>query len=225
MPGQILVIEDEPGIVDFLQRGLKAYGYDVEFAVDGVTGSERALSEPFDLVVLDLMLPGMGGLEVLNLIHDRKPALPVIVLTARGEVEDRVSGLDAGAIDYLTKPFSLSELAARVRAQLRVQAQTPATTLIGGDVEVNLITREVRRGGDLVRLSTTEFELLSHLLRNSGRVLSREQILRAVWGYEYDPGTNVVDVYVGYLRRKLRREGEKDPIITVRSVGYRFDAP
>jgi DNA-binding response OmpR family regulator len=225
MSGQILVIEDEPGIVDFLQRGLKAYGYDVEFAVDGVTGSDRALSEPFDLVVLDLMLPGIGGLEVLNLIHDRKPALPVIVLTARGEVEDRVSGLDAGAIDYLTKPFSLSELAARVRAQLRVQAQTPATTLTGGDVEVNLITREVRRGGDLVRLSTTEFELLSHLLRNSGRVLSREQILRAVWGYEYDPGTNVVDVYVGYLRRKLRREGEKDPIITVRSVGYRFDAP
>jgi DNA-binding response OmpR family regulator len=225
MAGQILVIEDEPGIVDFLQRGLKAYGYEVDFATDGLTGSDRALSEPFDLVVLDLMLPGMGGLDVLKLIHDRKPALPVIVLTARGEVEDRVSGLDAGAIDYLTKPFSLSELAARVRAQLRVQAQTPTTTLAGGDVEVNLITREVRRGGDLVRLSTTEFELLSHLLRNSGRVLSREQILRAVWGYEYDPGTNVVDVYVGYLRRKLRREGEKDPIITVRSVGYRFDAP
>jgi DNA-binding response OmpR family regulator len=225
MAGQILVIEDEPGIVDFLQRGLTAYGYEVEAAVDGVTGSDRAVSEPFDLVVLDLMLPGRSGLEVLELIHQDKPALPVIVLTARGEVEDRVSGLDAGAIDYLTKPFSLSELAARIRAQLRVQAQTPATTLTGGDVEVNLITREVRRGGEPVRLSTTEFELLSYLLRNRGRVLSREQILRAVWGYEYDPGTNVVDVYVGYLRRKLRREGEKDPIITVRSVGYRFDAP
>jgi DNA-binding response OmpR family regulator len=225
MAGQILVIEDEPGIVDFLQRGLTAYGYEVEAAVDGVTGSDRAVSEPFDLVVLDLMLPGRSGLEVLELIHQDKPALPVIVLTARGEVEDRVSGLDAGAIDYLTKPFSLSELAARIRAQLRVQAQTPATTLTGGDVEVNLITREVRRGGEPVRLSTTEFELLSYLLRNRGRVLSREQILRAVWGYEYDPGTNVVDVYVGYLRRKLRREGERDPIVTVRSVGYRFDAP
>jgi DNA-binding response OmpR family regulator len=225
MSGQILVIEDEPGIVDFLQRGLKAYGYEVDAALDGVSGGDRALAETFDLVVLDLMLPGRSGLDVLKLIHAQKPSLPVIVLTARGEVEDRVSGLDAGAIDYLTKPFSLSELAARIRAQLRVQAQTPATTLSGGDVEVNLITREVRRGGEAVRLSTTEFELLSYLLRNRGRVLSREQILRAVWGYEYDPGTNVVDVYVGYLRRKLRREGEKDPIITVRSVGYRFDAP
>ena len=145
--------------------------------------------------------------------------------TARTEVEDRVAGLDAGAIDYLTKPFSLSELAARVRAQLRVVAQAPTTTLTGGDVEVDLITREVRRAGVAVRLSTTEFELLTYLLRNRGRVLSREQILRAVWGYDYDPGTNVVDVYIGYLRRKLRGQGEGDPIVTVRSVGYRFDAP
>jgi DNA-binding response OmpR family regulator len=225
MTGKILVIEDEPGIVDFLERGLTAYGFEVASAADGVSGTERALGEPFDLVVLDMMLPRRGGLEVLEMVRDEKPALPVIVLTARGEVEDRVSGLDAGAIDYLTKPFSLSELAARIRAQLRVVAQTPATTLSGGDVEVNLLTREVRRAGAAVRLSTTEFELLSYLLRNSGRVLSREQILRAVWGYEYDPGTNVVDVYVGYLRRKLRRSGEKDPIVTVRSVGYRFDAP
>jgi two-component system OmpR family response regulator len=135
-----------------------------------------------------------------------------------------VSGLDAGAVDYLTKPFSLTELAARIRAQLRVASQVPQTTLRGGDVEVNLLTREVRRGGELVRLSTTEFELLVYLLRNGGRVLTREQILRAVWGYEYDPGTNVVDVYVGYLRRKLRRGEGKVPIVTVRSVGYRFDA-
>jgi len=171
------------------------------------------------------MLPLRSGLEVLEEVHTSRPALPVIILTARGEVEDRVNGLDAGAIDYLTKPFSLSELAARIRAQLRLVAQTPTTTLSGGDVEVDLITREVRRGGTAVRLSTTEFELLSYLLRNTGRVLSREQILRAVWGYDYDPGTNVVDVYVGYLRRKLRQQGEKDPIVTVRSVGYRFDAP
>jgi DNA-binding response OmpR family regulator len=225
MTARILVIEDEPGIVDFLERGLRSHGFEVESAADGVAGTERALAEPFDLIVLDMMLPLRGGLEVLAELRDAKPALPVIILTARGEVEDRVAGLDAGAIDYLTKPFSLNELAARVRAQLRVLAQTPATTLAGGDVEVNLITREVRRAGATVRLSTTEFELLSYLLRNSGRVLSREQILRAVWGYEYDPGTNVVDVYVGYLRRKLRQSGEKDPIVTVRSVGYRFDAP
>ncbi len=225
MPGRILVIEDEPGIVDFLERGLHAYGFEVESAADGIAGTERALTEPFDLVVLDMMLPLRSGLEVLEQLRDSRPALPVVVLTARGEVQDRVSGLDAGAIDYVVKPFSLSELAARIRAQLRLLAQTPTTTLSGGDVEVNLITREVKRGGVSVRLSTTEFELLSYLLRNYGRVLSREQILRAVWGYEYDPGTNVVDVYVGYLRRKLRRSGEKDPIVTVRSVGYRFDAP
>lgn len=225
MAGRILVIEDELGIVDFLERGLRSYGFDVESAVDGVIGGERAMSEPFDLVVLDVMLPRRSGLEVLAQLRESKPALPVIILTARDAVEDRIAGLDAGAIDYLTKPFALSELAARVRAQLRVVAQTPATTLTEGDVRVDLITREVRRAGVLVRLSTTEFELLAYLVRNSGRVLSREQILRAVWGYEYDPGTNVVDVYVGYLRRKLRRGGDKDPIVTVRSVGYRFDAP
>jgi DNA-binding response OmpR family regulator len=225
MPGRVLVIEDEPGIVDFLERGLRSYGFDVASATDGEAGAERAMSEPFDLVVLDMMLPKRSGLEVLAELRDAKPALPVIILTARAEVEDRVTGLDAGAIDYLTKPFSLSELAARIRAQLRVVAQTPTTMLTGGDVEVDLITREVRRAGSPVRLSTTEFELLSYLLRNRGRVLSREQILRAVWGYEYDPGTNVVDVYVGYLRRKLRQGDDRDPIVTVRSVGYRFDAP
>jgi DNA-binding response OmpR family regulator len=225
MAGRILVIEDEPGIVDFLERGLRSHGFVVESAADGVRGSERAINEQFDLVVLDMMLPLRSGLEVLGDIRAVHPALPVVILTARAEVEDRVNGLDAGAIDYLTKPFSLSELAARIRAQLRLVAQTPTTTLTGGDVEVDLITREVRRGGSLVRLSTTEFELLSYLLRNTGRVLSREQILRAVWGYEYDPGTNVVDVYVGYLRRKLRQDNERDPIVTVRSVGYRFDVP
>jgi DNA-binding response OmpR family regulator len=223
--GRILVVEDEPGIVDFLERGLRSYGYEVESALDGVVGTERALSESFDLVVLDMMLPRRTGLEVLDELRRAKPGLPVVILTARSEVEDRVAGLDAGAIDYLTKPFSLSELAARVRAQLRVMAQAPATTISAGDVEVNLISREVRRSGVVVRLSTTEFELLSYLIRNPSRVLSREQILRAVWGYDYDPGTNVVDVYIGYLRRKLRQSGEKDPIVTVRSVGYRFDGP
>jgi DNA-binding response OmpR family regulator len=238
MPGLILVIEDEPGIVDFLERGLRTHGFEVRTALDGVSGAEKALNESVDLVVLDMMLPGRSGLEVLSAIHDAKPALPVIVLTARDDVEDRVAGLDAGAVDYLTKPFSLSELAARVRAQLRVAAQSPRTTLSGGDIDVNLLTREVRAGGSPVRLSTTEFELLVYLMRNRGQVLSREQILRAVWGYEYDPGTNVVDVYIGYLRRKLRRgaaaaitaatgeDGDKReaPIVTVRSVGYRFDA-
>jgi DNA-binding response OmpR family regulator len=177
-----------------------------------------------DLVVLDMMLPGRGGLEVLGELREARPGLPVIVLTALGEVEDRVLGLDAGGVDYLTKRFSLTELAARIRAQLRVAAQTPRTTLTGAEIDINLLSREVRRGGEPVRLSTTEFELLVYLMRNRGRVLSRSQILRAVWGYDHDPGTNVVDVYVGYLRRKLHRGPDSRPIVTVRSVGYRFDA-
>ncbi len=229
----ILVIEDEPGIVDFLERGLGAEGFTVRTALDGASGMERALQEHIDLVVLDLLLPGRSGHEVLKELHEAKPELPVIVLTALNEVEQRVEGLDAGAADYLTKPFSLSELAARIRAQLRVAAQSQRTVLRGGDVQVDLITREVTYDGQPVRLSTTEFELLTYLMRNQGQVLSREQMLRAVWGYDYDPGTNVVDVYIGYLRRKLRSRrvgneksddgGRASPIVTVRSVGYRFD--
>lgn len=224
MAGRILVIEDEPGIVDFLERGLTAQGFDVISALDGTTGIDRGLSEDVDLVVLDIMLPGASGLEVLERLHTAKPTLPVIALTALGEVDDRVAGLDAGAADYLTKPFSLSELSARIRAQLRIAAQVPQTTLAGGGVEVNLLTREVLRDERPVRLSTTEFELLVYLMRNRGHVLSREQILRAVWGYDYDPGTNVVDVYVGYLRRKLGGPQGGAPISTIRSVGYRFNA-
>lgn len=224
MPGLILVIEDEPGIVDFLERGLAAHGFEVISALDGERGIERSLGEDVDLVVLDMMLPGRSGLEVLERLRTAKPALPVIVLTALGEIEHRVAGLDAGAADYLSKPFSLNELAARIRAQLRMAAQMPQTTLSAGEVEIDLLTREVRRDGSLVRLSTTEFELLTYLLRNAGHVLTREQILRAVWGYDYDPGTNVVDVYVGYLRRKLGGGERGAPISTIRSVGYRFDA-
>ncbi len=222
--GAILVVEDEPGIVDFLDRGLASYGFEVTTALDGIAGTEKALTKQFDLVVLDLMLPGRSGLEVLATIRESKPTLPVIALTARGEVDDRVAGLEAGFVDYVTKPFALRELAARIRVHLRVAAGGAATRLTGGDVELDLLRREVRRAGEAVRLSSTEFELLSYLIRNSGRVLSREQILRAVWGYDYDPGTNVVDVYVGYLRRKLARPGSPVPIVTVRTVGYRFDA-
>jgi DNA-binding response OmpR family regulator len=224
----ILVIEDEPGIVDFLERGLAAQGFEVRAELDGETGLERALGDHVDLLILDLLLPGRSGLEVLSTLHDAKPELPVIVLTALDQVEQRVAGLDAGAADYLTKPFSIH---ARIRAQLRIAAQSQRTVLRSGDLEVDLITREVKYAGEPVRLSTTEFELLTYLMRNHDQALSREQILRAVWGYDYDPGTNVVDVYVGYLRRKLRAvakndvgAGSRSPIVTVRSVGYRFDA-
>lgn len=222
----ILVIEDEPGIVDFLERGLHAHGFDVCSAPDGLRGVAMALSEPIDLLVLDLMLPGLSGLEVLAQVRRSKPTLPVIMLTARGEVEDRVAGLDAGAVDYLTKPFSLTELAARIRAQLRAASQTDTTTIRGGEIEADLLSREVRLDGSPVAVSPTEFDLLVYLLRNRSHVVSREQILRAVWGYDHDPGTNVVDVYIGYLRRKLRQaaNGREAPITTVRSVGYRLDA-
>jgi DNA-binding response OmpR family regulator len=219
----ILLIEDEPGIVDFVKRGLEAEGFPVEAALDGLEGERRALRESFDLIVLDLMLPGRSGMEILESLRQAKATVPVLVLTARGEIEDRVAGLDAGAVDYLIKPFSLAELAARVRAQLRLAMQSPAATLHVGDIEVNLIAREVHRAGEPVRLSSTEFDLLVHLLRNRGRVLTREQILSAVWGYEHDPQTNIVDVYIGYLRRKLSAPGNPAPIVTVRSVGYRLD--
>ncbi len=218
----ILLVEDEPGIVDFLKRGLEAEGFVVQAALNGLEGEQRARRESFDMVVLDLMLPGLGGMELLAKLRDVKPELPVIVLTARAEIEDRVAGLDAGAVDYLVKPFSLAELLARVRAQLRVSAQTSITTLQSGDIEVNLLTRKVRRTDIRVALSTTEFELLVYLMRHGGQVLSREQILSAVWGYQHDPATNVVDVYVGYLRRKLARPNSPAPIFTVRRVGYRL---
>jgi len=218
----ILIIEDEPGIVDFLRRGLEAEGFVVRSATDGAEGERRALAEGFDAIVLDLMLPGRGGMEILASLRQAKPSVPVIVLTARGDVTDRVAGLEAGAVDYLVKPFSLAELIARVRAQLRVAAQTSTTTLRAADIEVDLLSRRVRRDGATVLLSTTEFELLVYMMRHAGQVLTREQILSAVWGYQHDPATNVVDVYIGYLRRKLRRPESPAPIFTVRSVGYRL---
>lgn len=220
----ILVIEDEPGIVDFLERGLLSYGFEVRSALDGLSGTEQALGEDIDLVVLDMMLPGRSGREVLAEVRQAKPTLPVIVLTARGEVDDRVAGLDGGAVDYLTKPISVKELAARIRAQLRVASQMPATTLRAGDINMDLLSRDVRCGGQPVYLSATEFDLLVYLVRNRGRVLSRKQILRAVWRSDHDPGTNIVDVYIGYLRRKLHHGTASAPISTIRSVGYRLDA-
>ena len=219
---RVLVVEDEPGIVDFVRRGLRATGFTVEVAFDGIDGERLVLGESFDAIVLDLMLPGRSGQDILAAARGAKPNVPVIVLTARGEIEDRVAGLDAGAVDYLVKPFSMAELVARVRAQLRAAAQTTTTTLSAEGIEANLLTRKVHRDGETVTLSSTEFELLALLLRHHGRVLSREQILSSVWGYQHDPQTNVVDVYIGYLRRKLGRPDDPAPIFTVRRVGYRL---
>ena len=219
---RVLLVEDEPGIVDFVTRGLEAQGFAVEAALDGIEGERLALKGDFDAIVLDLMLPGRSGLEILDAVSTAMPSLPVIVLTARGEIEDRVEGLEAGAVDYLVKPFSMAELVARVRAQLRVVAQASASSLSAEGIEVDLLSRKVRRSGQSVALSTTEFELLVYLLRHHRQVVTREQILSSVWGYEHDPATNVVDVYVGYLRRKLGSPEEPAPIFTVRAVGYRL---
>ncbi len=219
---RILVVEDEVAIADFIQRGLDAEGHAVGTALDGGDGERRALDEEVDLVILDIMLPDRSGIDVLEAIRARKPTLPVIVLSARAEIEDRVAGLDAGATDYVTKPFSFEELAARVRAHLRAPHQATATVLEAAGIHLDLLSRRVEREGEPVHLSAKEFELLAYFLRNPGRALSRQQILSAVWGYDFDPGTNVVEVYVRYLRRKLAVGGRPAPIETLRSVGYRL---
>ena len=219
---RILVAEDEPAIADFVQHGLSAEGYAVTVAASGETALELALSEDFALMILDRMLPGRDGIEVLEALRALKPDLRVIMLTARTGIDDRVEGLDAGAVDYMTKPFAFDELAARVRAQLRAPAQQQSTRLEALGIELDLLTRRVTRDGGEIALSTKEFDLLAYFLRHPAHVLSREQILSAVWGYSHDPGTNIVEVYVSYLRRKLSRPGFPAPIVTVRSVGYRL---
>lgn len=220
----ILIVEDERPIADFIERGLEAEGYVVSCAADGVEGEHLAQSGEVDLVILDLMLPRRDGFEVLAGIRGTRPHLPVIVLTARGEAESKVAGLDRGATDYVTKPFSFDELAARVRAHLRDRDEASSARLQAGDIRLDLISRKVERDGVPVQLSATEFDLLAYLVRHAGQVRSRKDILRAVWGYDHDPETSVVGVYVGYLRRKLNLPDRPAPIETVRSVGYRLRA-
>jgi len=222
---EILVVEDEAGIADFLERGLSAEGFGVRVTGDGVAGEEMALEREVDLVVLDRMLPGRDGIEVLKSIRRARPMLPVILLTAKTEIADRVEGLDLGATDYVTKPFSFEELLARIRAHLRYGGDGGETSLTAAGIELDLLSREATRGDQTVRLPDREAALLGHLMRNANRVCTREEILAAVWGYEHDPGTNVVQVYIGYLRRKLAVAGSPAPIETVRSVGYRLRGP
>jgi DNA-binding response OmpR family regulator len=219
---RILIIEDEAAIADFLSRGLEAEGYSVTSVGNGEEGEEIARREDVDLVIVDVMLPGKDGFAVLDAIREERAAVPVLVLTARDQVQDKVDGLNKGATDYVTKPFSFDELAARIRAHLRLPTQAEATVLEAGDITVNLLKRRVTRAGAEANLSAREFDLLTYFIRHKGQVLSREQILNSVWGYGFDPGTNVVEVYVGYLRRKLGGPDTPAPIETVRSVGYRL---
>jgi DNA-binding response OmpR family regulator len=216
----ILAVEDEPAILRLLERGLRAAGHRVMTADNGEDGLALASDEAVDLVLLDISLPRLDGRQVLARIRDRRPSLPVLMLTARDDLESKVRSLDAGADDYLTKPFAFEELLARIRALTRRSDQATATHLAVGDLRLDLLGRLAWRGERLIELSNREFALLEYLVRHPGQVLSRTQILDAVWEYDADPSSNVVDVYIRYLRRKL---GEPSTIQTVRGAGYRFD--
>ena len=222
---RILIVEDEPAIVRMLERGLAAHGYRCVSADNGDDGARLAVQEDVDLVLLDIMLPGLSGHEVLKRIRFRRPGLPVLMLTARDDMQSKVGALDGGADDYLTKPFAFEELLARMRALVRRADQPHSSKLEAGDLHVDLLSRRVRRGEKQVELSAREFELLEYFMRHPGQVLSRQQILSAIWDYAFDPGSNVVDVYVRYLRRKLDRRGAASLISTVRGAGYRFEPP
>jgi len=196
----------------------------VTAVADGDTGAREALHGDYGLILLDIMLPGRSGLDVLDALRARDRHTPVIVLTAKAEIDEKVAGLDRGANDYMVKPFSIDELLARVRAQLRQPHQRVGDVIEVGDITLHLTTRVVKRAGVEVSLTAREFELLAYLMRHPGQVLSRTQILNAVWGYDHDPGTNVLDVYMSYLRAKLRAGTGDAPIDTLRNAGYRLAA-
>ena len=224
---RILIVEDEPRISSFMAKGLTADGFTTTVASDGVSGLDLALSGEFDLMILDIGLPRLDGYAVLDGLRSQGSNLPVIVLTARDSVTDTVNALEGGADDYMAKPFRFAELLARVRLRLRRtdaqgsgQPSAREDDLVVGPVRLDLRARVATRNGSRVDLSAREFGLLELFMLNAGQVLSREQLLSHVWGYDFDPGSNVVDVYVGYLRRKLG----PDTISTVRGMGYRFDA-
>ncbi|KQY59535.1 two-component system response regulator [Aeromicrobium sp. Root495] len=217
---RILVVEDEDRIASFVAKGLKAEGYTPTVVADGITGLDYALTGEFDLVVLDIGLPGMDGHAVLDRLSSERPDLPVIMLTARDSVTDTVQALDGGAADYMSKPFRFDELLARIRLRLRSRsAAAVEDDLVAGDVRIDLRRRRAFVADREVELSARELSLAQVLMEHRGQVLSREQLLSRVWGYDFDPGSNVVDVYVGYLRKKLGA----DLVTTVRGLGYRVD--
>lgn len=218
---RILIAEDEPRIASFLEKGLSAKGYTTTIATNGNEVLSLALENNFDLLVLDLGLPKKDGLTILEELRGQGVTFPIIILTARDDIQDKVAGLEGGADDYMTKPFRFEELLARIRLRMRTSQGTTnkdETMLIAETLTLNLLTRQVTFKNKPVELSEREFTLLETLVRHRGQVMSREQLLDHVWGYNYDPGSNIVDVYVGYLRKKLASE----IIATVRGIGYQF---
>jgi two-component system response regulator MprA len=226
-PARVLVVDDDPALREALTRALRLDGYDVTAVSNGLKALEAMPEVEPDVLVLDLMMPYVGGLEVCRRLRTKGDRTPVLVLTARDEVGDRVAGLDAGADDYLVKPFALDELRARLRALLRrakpAEDEQSAVTL--ADLSLDPVSREVRRGVRHVDLTRTEFALLELLLRNAGRVLTRDVIMDRVWGYELEPASNSLEVFIGYLRRKTEADGEPRLIHTVRGVGYTAREP
>ena len=218
---RILILEDEPHIASFVEKGLRANGYTTTVAGAGHEGLDLLSTGDFDLLILDLGLPDVDGLDVLRRLRERDRHLPVVILTARDRLSDTVTGLEQGADDYVTKPFRFDELLARVRARLRDERTPKDDVLRVGEAKIDLRTRRARVGDRVVELTAREFALAETFFRHPGQVLAREQLLSHVWGYDYDPQSNIVDVYVGYLRRKL---GE-DLLITVRGMGYRLMDP
>lgn len=216
---RILIAEDEPRIAAFVQRGLGSAGYDTVIREDGAEALELALSGNVDLMLLDVGLPTMDGFEVLASLRGQGSLLPVIMLTARTSTRDTVEGLDAGANDYMHKPFKFEELLARVRSRLRETTATGSVAIVRGDVTLDVLSRRATADGREIDLSAREFALAEQFLRHPGQVLSREQLLSRVWGFDFDPGSNIVDVYVGYLRSKFGRHR----ITTVRGSGYRWE--
>jgi two-component system copper resistance phosphate regulon response regulator CusR len=219
---RILVIEDEPRILAFVSRGLEAEGFTVDAAGDGPNGLRRAVLGDYDLVVLDLLLPGLDGLAVLRGLQERRPDVPVVIVSARADLQTKLRGFGLGACDYVSKPFAFDELLARIRAQLRRgRAGGDGTVVNAGALTLDLARRQARLGDVIAELSDREFRLLHHLVRHQGEVVSRERLLSDVWGYHFDPRSNVVDVCVRRLRKKL---GADAPIETVRHGGYRVNA-
>jgi DNA-binding response OmpR family regulator len=214
----VLVVQDDARIASFIKRGLEAEGFAVQTASDGADGLRLTESCDFDLIILDLLLPSVTGEEVLTRLRETGSDVPVIILTAKDAISDRVTNLDAGADDYVTKPFSLSELVARVRARLRSSEQTVSTTISHGRVTIDVLARKALIEGRSVDLTSREFALLETLMHHPGQVLSQPQLIDQVWGYDHDTRSNVVEVYVGYLRKKLASE----VVETVRGAGYRF---
>jgi two-component system OmpR family response regulator len=216
-----LLVEDDATIADFVGRGLREAGFAVDHATDGDAGLTAALEQPYDVAIVDVMLPKRDGLSLIDEIRRRGVTTPVLILSARRSVDDRVRGLQAGGDDYLTKPFAFAELLARVQALVRRATRTPEpTTLTIDDLTLDLLSRRVTRGGKAIDLRPREFALLEYLLRNAGRVVSKTMILSHVWEYSFDPQTNIVDVLVSRLREKLDRPFEKKLLHTVRGVGY-----